>query len=135
MCDKNNNEREERKKELEAKLKKVEQCKNMEEKERSIVQEMLKDINKIFNNDDDYYRNQQLIGHMHLFRGIIVKEWAMGNHNNVNFHAHNKALVKSCVKFYCECWKRICIVLQNPEMQRKVLKEEVLVITEEAEQM
>ena len=58
---------------------------------------MLKDIDKYFNNNDDYYINQQLIGCRDLFRGVIVKEWVMGNYNYINFHACNKALVKSCV--------------------------------------
>ena len=56
----------------------------------------------------------------------------MGNHNNINFHAHNKVLVKFCVHFYHECWKRRCVVLYNPEVQNHVLKEEILVIMEEA---
>ena len=46
------------KKELDRKLKKVEQHKHAEEEERIIVQEMLKDFNKCFNNNDDYHINQ-----------------------------------------------------------------------------
>ena len=90
-------------KELDTKLKKVDQYNNAEEQERSIVQETLKEINEYFNNDDDYYTNQQLIGYIDLFGGVIVKEWAMGNYNNINFHACKKVLVKSCVQFYHEC--------------------------------
>ena len=56
----------------------------------------------------------------------------MGNHNNPNFHAHNKALVKSCEHFYLEHWKRRSAVLHNPEVQKNMLKEEVSVIMEEA---
>ena len=63
------------------------------------MQEMLNDINKYFNNDNDYYTNQQLIGHIDMFRGVVVKEWVVGNDDNINFHACNKVLVKSCVKF------------------------------------
>ena len=94
---------------------------------------MLKDINKYFNNDDYYYTNQQLIGHRGLFRGVIVKEWVMGNHNNINSHACNKVLVKSCVQFYHECWKRRYVFLHDPDVQRKVLEEELLAIKDEAE--
>ena len=61
------------KKELDAKLKKVEQHEHVEEEGISIVQEMIKDINKHFNNNANYCANQQLIGHRDLFRGVIVK--------------------------------------------------------------
>ena len=70
---------------------------------------------------------------MYLFRGVIVKEWVMGNYNNINFHAYDKALVKISVQFYHECWKRRCLVLHNLEVQKKVSKEEALAIMEEAE--
>ena len=56
----------------------------------------------------------------------------MGNHNISKFHACNKVLVKSCVHFYHQIWKKRCVVLNNPEVQKKVLKEEVEVIVEEA---
>ena len=56
----------------------------------------------------------------------------MGNHININFHVHDKVLVRSCAHFYHECWKRRYVVLHNPEMQKNVLKEEALVIMEEA---
>ena len=68
-----------------------------------------------------------------LFRGVKVKEWVMGNYNNVNFHAHKKVLVKSSVQFYHECWKRRCAVLHDSEVKKKFLKEEALIIMEEAE--
>ena len=57
-------------------------------------------MNKFFNNRNDYFINQQLIGHIDLFRGVIVKELVMGNHNISKFYAHDKVLVKSCVHFY-----------------------------------
>ena len=56
----------------------------------------------------------------------------MANNNIIIFHTHNKVLVKSCVHFYHEFWERRYIALQNPEVQPKVLKEEVEVIMEEA---
>ena len=43
-------------------------------------------------------------------------------------HAHNKVLVKSCAQFYHEHWKRRCVVLHNPEVQRNVLQEDLKVI-------
>ena len=77
--------------------------------------------------------NQQLIGHRDMFRGGSVKEWVMGNNNSTNLHARGEALVKSSTQFCHECWKRRCVVFHDPEVQRKVLKEEALVIMEEAE--
>ena len=54
-------------------------------------------------------------------------------HNYVSvFDVCNKVLVKSCVHFYNEFWKRRCVVLYNLEVQLKVFKEEVEVIMEEA---
>ena len=57
----------------------------------------------------------------------------MGNDRNTNFHTCNKVLVKNSVKFYYDCWTRRCAVLHDPEVQRKALEEEVLVIKDEAE--
>ena len=62
-----------------------------------------------------------------------MKEWVMGNYNSIHFHAYNKVLVESSLQFFHECWKRRCVILHNREVQKKVLKEEVLVIMEEAE--
>ena len=42
-------------------LKKVEQHKHAEEEEKEIVQEMLGDINKHFDNDNNPHTNQKLI--------------------------------------------------------------------------
>lgn len=73
-----------------------------------------------------------LIGYSDLFQGVIVKEWVMKNHKNMNFYVCDKVLVKSCTQFYHECWKRRYVASHNPEVQKKLLKEEVLVIIEEA---
>ena len=37
-----------------------------------------------------------------------------------------------CIQHYHECWKSICVALHEIEAQRKVLQDEMLVITEEA---
>ena len=49
----------------------------------------------------------------------------------INFLQHNKVLVQSCAQHYHECWTRRCVVLCEPEVQIKVLKDEVLHIFEE----
>ena len=61
-----------------------------------------------------------------------MKEWVIGNHNNINLHVHNKVIVKSCVHLYNEFWKRRCVVLHYLEVQKNMLKEEALVIMEES---
>ena len=55
----------------------------------------------------------------------------MENQNRINFHAHDKALVKSCVHFYHDSWKRRHVALHDPEVQMKVLQDEVLNMLEE----
>ena len=92
---------------------------------------MANDVNKFFNNSDDYHTNKKLIGCRDLFRGVTVKEWAIGNHNISKLHVHNKVLVKSCVHLYHEFWKIRRIMLHKLEVQQKVLQEEVEVIMEE----
>ena len=50
-----------------------------------IMQEMLCDTNKHFNNDNNFHANQQLIGCEDLFRRVAVKEWAMVNQKGLIF--------------------------------------------------
>ena len=54
-------------------------CKNAEEEEKEIVQEIVCDVNKHFNSDNNVCTNQQLIVHKDLFRGVIVNKLAMLN--------------------------------------------------------
>ena len=55
-------------------------------------------------------------------------EW---NETHFYFHQHDKILVQSCLKYHHKRWKRRCVVLHNPEVQIKVLKDELLNILEE----
>ena len=59
---------------------------------------MSQDINKCFNNDNNVCTNQQLTCHRELSRGMIVKEWVVSNHKQVDFKSHDKLIVKMCVK-------------------------------------
>ena len=77
-------------------LKGVEQCKHAGANEKKIVEEMMKDAIKHFNDDEDHHANQQTIGCEDMFRGLIVKEWIVGNEHCVNFHIFNKILIKHC---------------------------------------
>ena len=60
------------------------------------------------------------------------KEWVMVNQRRINFHRYNKVLVESCAHNCHECWKCVCVVMCNPEVQIKVLKNEVLNILQAA---
>ena len=71
-------------KKLEKKLKGVERCGPAEEEEKDIVIELMQDTNKCFNNDNNAYDNQQLIGCRDLFRGVIVKEWVVSNQKQID---------------------------------------------------
>ena len=53
--------------------KKLEQHECAEKEEKEIVQEILVDADKCFNNDNNARNTQQLIGCKDLFRGLIVK--------------------------------------------------------------
>ena len=48
----------------------------------------------------------------------------------INFHQCNKVLIKSCIQYYHECWRRRCVGLHNPEVKMKVLKDRVMTIME-----
>ena len=84
----------------------MEKHKKVDEEEKLIVKEMLKDSTKHFNNEYQHCANQHLICCEDVFRGLIAKDWVMYNCNSANFHPYDKVLIKNCVKHYHECWKR-----------------------------
>ena len=43
---------------------------------------------------------QAIIGMKNAFQGIVVREWAEENEEQIDFHEHNKVIVKMCVKYY-----------------------------------
>ena len=83
---------------------------------------MLKFMNKYFNNDNNACTNKQVIGYEELFRGVILKEKVMLNQKKVDFRPCNKVVVKMCLKYYHESWKRRCVFLYDPLVQREVFK-------------
>ena len=106
--------------------------KNSDVQEKMIMQDILNDVKKYFNKTNNYCSNQQLIGCKDLFRGVMVKEWVMGNQGRIDFPQCNTVVVKICVQHYHECQKRRCVALHNPKVQIEKLKDEVLNIMEEA---
>ena len=81
---------------------------------------MLKDVNKYFNNDDNYHTNQQLIGYKDLFRGFIAKDWVIDNYNSANLYLHNDDFIENYVKHCYECWKRRQVVAQSRYAEKGV---------------
>ena len=61
-----------------------------------------------------------------------MKEWIVSNQKWIGFKSCSKVICKMCVQYDHECWKRRFVVLHEPEVQRKVLQDEVLSIIEEA---
>ena len=53
------------------------------------------------------------------------------NQKYIDFTSCNKQIIKICVKYYHDCWKRRCVALHDPPVQRKVLQENVAEIKEE----
>ena len=49
-------------------------CEHADEEERGAVKDMVKDVDKYFDNNNDHCTNHQLIGYRDLFREVIVKE-------------------------------------------------------------
>ena len=56
-CNKNKDKRDEWIKVVEKKVKGIEQCKHAGANEKEIVEEMMKDIIKYFNDDEEFYTN------------------------------------------------------------------------------
>ena len=102
LCTKKDN-REEWVKVVKLKIKRIEQIKNDDVQQKMTVQEMLNYVKKDFNKTNNHCTSQQLIGNNDLFRGVIVKEWVMGNQGRIDFPQCNTVVVKICVQHYHEC--------------------------------
>ena len=103
------------------------------ENEKRHVKEMILDIKRYFDNEEEeLHTNQQTIGIRALFRGAVVKEWVAVNEDNINYHVCNRILVQKCVRYYHECWVERCEVSHTEEKQKEVLEEEIKNMKEEA---
>ena len=89
------------------------------------MNEIVRDISKYFDGDENYWTNQQVIGLREIFRGVVVTNWVAMPLERVNFLAHNKIIVREAVKFYSECWKERCKALHTPEYEISSLREEI----------
>ena len=67
----------------------MEQYEKVDEEQKLIAKENLKDASKHFNNEHDHYANKNLIGHKHLLRGMIEKDSAISDCDSMNFYPRN----------------------------------------------
>ena len=80
----------------------------------NIVKEMMNDIVKYFNKEENLWTNQQFIGVREFFRGVVVKSWVAMPVESADFKRHNKIFIKKA-EFCSECWKERCNMLHSPE--------------------
>ena len=86
----------------------------------------MRDIKRYLNGEEEEFcTNQKVAGYDKLFRGLVVKEWIDVNEGKVDFHGHNRVLIKICVSFYHECWKSRYIVLHLEEYKTNILRKQV----------
>ena len=85
--------------------------------EINIVKEMINDIVKIFNKEDFFWKNQQVIGVREVFRGIVVKSWVGMPVESIDFKKYNKILMKKAVEFSVKVGERnaMCCILLSVE--------------------
>ena len=52
-----------------------------------------------------------------MFRGAVVKKWIdhHDHENNIDYHEHNRLLIKIYVHFHHKCWKSQCVELHKDE--------------------
>ena len=100
--------------------------------ETNIVREMENDIGKYFNEEENFWTNQQVLGMREVLRGIVVKDWVAMPVECIDFTQYNKVLIKKAVVFYCECWNNRCVVLHSPEVRKQYLRKEIKAIKLEA---
>ena len=61
-----------------------------------------------------------------------MKEQVVSNQNQIDFISCDEVIVKICLEYYQECWKRRCVVLHEQEVKRKILRENAVAIEKEA---
>ena len=89
---------------------------------------MENDIDKYFNEEENFWTNQQILGMREVLRGIIVKDWASMQLESMDFSQCNKVLIKNTVDFYFEYWRNRCMVLHAPESIKQHLRKETQAI-------
>ena len=96
------------------------------------MRQMENAIEKYFNNEENFWTNQQVLGMREVFRGIMVKDWASTPVESTDFTQHNKVLIKKDVNFYCEYWNNRRVVLHTLEVRKYYLRKETQEVKLEA---
>lgn len=93
-----------------------------EKVEEETILEMMEDICKFFEGEEDEYETtQQYVGFKALFRGYAVKDWKGADVNCKSYTSLNKILVKRAVLFYGKCWNHRNEICHDEEKQRERL--------------
>ena len=93
-----------------------------EKVEEETILEMMEDICKFFEGEEDEYETtQQYVGFKALFRGYAVKDWKRADVNCKSYTSLNKILVKRAVLFYGKCWNHRNEICHDEEKQRERL--------------
>ena len=71
--------------------------------DKNIVEEMLKDLKKRFNREENAHSNNQLLGMSEVFRGLVTKEWVAIPNESIDFSPFDKDLVENGVRLYVMC--------------------------------
>ena len=55
---------------------------------------MINEIVKYFNEEENFWTNQKVMGVREVFRCVVVKSWVAMPVKNMDFKKHNKMLIK-----------------------------------------
>ena len=73
--------------------------------------------------EDKCETNQHYIGMQYLFRGLTITNWTETNFRTSEYADYNRIMIKHCMNYYVEYWKHRCDVAQNPQIQKRRMKE------------
>ena len=76
------------------------------------IMQIINDIQKYLIERSDFETNQQSMGIRVLFRGYIIKAWICINFT-MKYTKLNRILMKTCTKYYYDCWIRRNEMLYN----------------------
>ena len=118
LCDNQCEKREEWLKKLKKSLHHVAKKGKETMHELNVVNEIIKDVGKYFNNEQNFWTNQQVIGIREVLKGIAVKNWVLFPVESTEFKKYNKILINKEFDFYSECWKDRFKMLHSPEIRK-----------------
>ena len=94
-------------------------------RESKIVDEIIKDVSKYFNEESNFWTNHQVLVMRDIFRGVVVKSWVALLLERLNFIACDNIITLEVVKFYSEYWRERCKALHTPEYEKSSLNNKI----------